>query len=160
MSDDSFIKSLDCIGALAKWFILQMLLYFLIPHLWNYEYGIGIMTLMFIYTAFHVVYWTFIPKEMRIKWLWTPYFIYTILALILYGIIDNWCSSISFCLLLPLYGLVCWIGIKLFRKYSKEDKREMQVRQSDIIFGCSIIASRFEIVQRIMDVQGTWYNGK
>jgi len=36
----------------------------------------------------------------------------------------------------------------------------MQVRQSDIIFGCSIIASRFEIVQRIMDVQGTWYNGK
>ena len=64
------------------------------------------------------------------------FFIYTILALILYGIIDNWCSSISFCLLLPLYGLVCWIGIKLFRKYSKEDKREMQVRQSDIIFGC------------------------
>ena len=34
-------------------------------------------------------------------------------------IIDNWCSSISFCLLLPLYGLVCWIGVKLFRKYSK-----------------------------------------
>ena len=119
MSDDSFIKSLDCIGALAKWFILQMFLYFLMPYLWNYEYGIGIMTLVFIYTAFHVVYWTLIPKEMRIKWLWTPYMIYTVIALMLYGIIDNWCSSISFCLLLPLYGLVCWIGVKLFRKYSK-----------------------------------------
>ena len=67
MSDDSFIKSLDCIGALAKWFILQMLLYFLMPYLWNYEYGIGIMTLMFIYTAFHVVYWTFIPKKKENK---------------------------------------------------------------------------------------------
>ena len=124
MSDDSFIKSLDCIGALAKWFILQMLLYFLMPYLWNYEYGIGTMTLVFIYTAFHVVYWTFIPKEMRIKWLFTPYIIYTILALILYGIIDNWCSSISFCLLLPLYGFVCRIGVKLFRKYSKKVKEK------------------------------------
>ena len=102
MSDDTFIKTLDCIGALAKWFILQMLLYFLMPYLWNYEYAIETMTLVFIYTAFHVIYWTFIPKEMRIKWLWTPYITYTILALMLYVIVDNWCSSISFCLLLPL----------------------------------------------------------
>ena len=41
MSDDNFIKSIDCTLGIAKWFILQVFLYFLMPYLWNYEYGEG-----------------------------------------------------------------------------------------------------------------------
>ena len=78
------------------------------------------MTLVFIYTAFYAAYWIFIPPNMRIKWLFLPYIIYSVIALIVYWIVDNWCSSIWFCLLLPLYGFVCWISTKLFRKYSKK----------------------------------------
>ena len=33
MSDENFIKALDCIGVFAKWFILQVFLSFLMPYL-------------------------------------------------------------------------------------------------------------------------------
>ena len=41
MFENTFIKSLDCTGRIAKWFILQAILYFLMPYLWDYEYGVG-----------------------------------------------------------------------------------------------------------------------
>lgn len=73
MSDDTLIKTLDCLGTLAKWFILQVIPYFLMPYWWNHEYGVGTITLMFMYTSFYAAYWMFIPKNMRIKWLLLPY---------------------------------------------------------------------------------------
>lgn len=116
MSDDILIKTLDCIGSFAKWFILQVSLYFLMPYLWNYEDGVGTMTLVFMYTALYVVYWMFVPKDIRVKWLFLPYMINSVITLILCGIVDNWWV----CLLLPFYGFICWISTKLFSKYSKK----------------------------------------
>lgn len=124
MSDDTFIKTLDCIGSLAKWFILQMSLFFLMPYLWNYEYGVGTIVSMFMYTALYVVYWMFVPKDIRVKWLFLPYMIYSVIALILCCIVDNWCTSVWFCMLLPFYGLICWISIKLFSMYSKKIRQK------------------------------------
>ena len=123
MSDDTFIKSLDCIGVLAKWFIWQILLYFLMPYLWNYEYAVGTIISMFLYTAFYVVYWIFIPKGQRIKWIFTPYLAYLVISVILYGLVDNWSASRWTCFLLPFYGFVCWICTKLFHKYFKNIRK-------------------------------------
>ena len=127
MSDDTFIKILDCIGVFAKRFVWQVLLYFLMPYLWNYEYAVGTIILIFLYTAFYVVYWIFIPKGQRIKWIFTPYLAYSIIAVILYRLVDNWSASVWTCLLLPLYGCVCWIGAKFFLKYLKKIKRKYKM---------------------------------
>ena len=69
MSDDNFIKSIDCTLGIAKWFILQVVLYFLMPYLWNYEYGVGTIVSMLLYTSLYVVYWEFMTKETRIRWI-------------------------------------------------------------------------------------------
>ena len=119
MFENTFIKSLDCTGRIAKWFVLQAVLYFLMPYLWDYEYGVGTITMMFLYTALYVAYWSFVPKEKRIKWLLIPYLVYLAVAVILYAVFDNWSSSIWFCLLLPFYGIGCWIWNKLFVKFLK-----------------------------------------
>ena len=127
MSDETFIKSPDCIGGLAKWFVLQVVLYYLMPYLWNYEYGVGTISMIFLYTAFYVVYWNFMPKDLRIKWGFAPYLTYSVLSVILCGLFDNWSESIWTCLLLPLYGFVCWISVKLFQKYSKNFRRKYKL---------------------------------
>lgn len=127
MSDDTFIKSLDCMGVLAKWFVWQVLLYFLMPYLWNYKYGLGTITSMLLYTAFYVTYWKFIPKSQRVKRIFTPYLAYLVITVILYGLVDNWSTSIWTCLLLPLYGFVCWIGAKFLLKYLKKIKRKYKM---------------------------------
>lgn len=119
MLDDTFIKTLDYIGIFAKWFILQVVLYYLMPYLWNYEYGIGTIILMFLHTSFYAAYWKFCPKVKRVKWLFVPFLAYVVVTMGLYGIVENWCSSIWFCLLLPIYGLICLIVIKLFKKSIK-----------------------------------------
>ena len=119
MSDDAFIKTLDCIGIFAKWFILQVALYYLMPYLWNHEYGTGSIILMFLYTSLYVAYWKFCPKVQRVKWLLHPYLVYVVVAIGLYGIGESGCPSVWCCLLLPIYGLICLIVIKLFRKSVK-----------------------------------------
>lgn len=127
MSDDTFIKLLDCMGVLAKWFVWQVLLYFLMPYLWNYKYGLGTITSILLYTAFYVTYWKFIPKSQRINWIFTPYLVYLVISVILYELVDNWSTSIWTCLLLPLYGFVCWIGAKFLLKYLKKIKRKYKM---------------------------------
>lgn len=124
MAEDTFIKALDCIGILAKWFILQVFLYYFMPYLWNYEYAIGTITSMFLYTSLYAVYWKFIPKAFRAKWLLFPYLVYSVITLILFGVIDNWYNSLWLCLWLPFYGLFCWIVIKLFRKCSRTIRKK------------------------------------
>ena len=114
-------------GVLAKWFVWQVLLYFLMPYLWNYEYGVGTIISMLIYTAFYAVYWEFIAKAMRIRWIFMPYFAYSVLTVILYGLIDNWSASVWTCLLLPFYGFVYWIGAKFLQKYLRKIKRKYKM---------------------------------
>ena len=89
MSDDNFIKSIDCTLGIAKWFILQVFLYFLMPYLWNYECGVGTIVSMLLYTSLYVVYWEFMTKETRIRWMLFPYIVYGSIATFLFYVVDN-----------------------------------------------------------------------
>ena len=126
MSDDNFLKSIDCTLGIGKWFILQLFLYFLMPYLWNYEYVVGTIISIFMYTIFYVCYWEFVSKEVRILRLFVPYLIYGAITTILYCVVDNWSSSLWFCWMLPIYGLVCLLCTKLFQKYSKGIRKNIR----------------------------------
>ena len=86
MSDENLIKSIDCVLGIAKWFFLQIFLYFIMPYLWNYEYGVGTIVSMLIYTTLYVVYWEFIPKEMRLRRAYFPYLVYGLMVTMLFSI--------------------------------------------------------------------------
>ncbi len=70
-----FEKIGDCFLVICKWFILQVVLYFLMPYLWNYEYEVESVILMFCYTTLYAVYWIFSPKEKRFRRLWVVYLV-------------------------------------------------------------------------------------
>lgn len=118
MSDDNFIKGVDCTIGIIKWIVLQIVLYFLTPYLWNYENGVGTIVSILMYTSFYRGYWDFMPNETRIRWIFLPYLAYLGIATFLYTALDNWGTSLWSCWLLPLYGLVCLICTKLVKKYA------------------------------------------
>lgn len=119
MSEDYFIKGIDCSLGICKWLILQISLYFLMPYIWNYEYAFGTIVLMCLYTSLYVAYWYFVDKAKRVQWILLPYLLYLSIATVLYLSVDKWIISIRFGVFLPFYGLICFLCVKLFRKYSK-----------------------------------------
>ena len=119
---NNFIKCIDCTLGIAKWFVLQIFLYFLMPYLWNYEYGVGAIVSMSLYTAFYVVYWEFVPKDTRLHWFFVPYLVYCIIATVLFYVVDNWIPSLWICWILPFYGLACLFIIKLLHKLGIPNK--------------------------------------
>ena len=128
MSDDNFIKSIDCTLGIAKWFILQVVLYFLMPYLWNYEYGVGTIVSMLLYTALYGIYWKFMPKETRMHWLLFPYIVYGCISMFLFYIVDNWSTSLWTCWILPVYGVACLLIIKLFSRLLRTISNRYRVR--------------------------------
>ena len=127
MSDENLIKSIDCVLGIAKWFFLQIFLYFLMPYLWNYEYGVGTIVSMLIYTTLYVVYWEFIPKEMRLRRVYFPYLVYGLMVTILFHVVDDWSASLWTCWALPFYGLVCFVFVRLFQKSSRKIQKRYKV---------------------------------
>ena len=127
MSDNSSARELDCIFNVIKWFGLQAILFFLTPYLWNYEYGVGIIVLILIYTTLYAIYGEYATKEVRLRWSLVPYVVYLIIAFLLYIFTENFISSVWTCILLPFYGFVCLlctkIASKYFRKVRKQNKR-------------------------------------
>ena len=128
MTDDNFIKCIDCTLGIAKWFVLQIFLYFLMPYLWNYEYGVGAIVSMSLYTAFYVVYWEFVPKDTRLHWFFVPYLVYCIIATVLFYVVDNWSPLLWTCWILPFYGLACLFIIKLFSKLLRRIPNQYRLR--------------------------------
>ena len=116
MSDDTFIKSIDCTLGTAKWFILQVVLYFLMPYLWNYEYGVGTIVSMLLYTTFYVAFWEFILKEKRLRRVFFPYIAYGGIATFIFYVVNHWSASLWICWILPFYGLACLLVTKMFSK--------------------------------------------
>ena len=128
MSDDNFTKSIDCTLGTAKWFILQVVLYFLMPYLWNYDYGVGTIFSMLLYTTFYVAYWEYIPKETRMRWVFAPYIVYGGLATFLFYVVDNWSASVEACWGLPFYGLACLLITKVFSKIWRRIPNKYRLR--------------------------------
>lgn len=127
MSDENLIKSIDCVLGIAKWFFLQIFLYFLMPYLWNYEYGVGTIVSMLIYTTLYVLYWEFIPKEMRLRRVYFPYLAYGLMVTILFHVVDDWSASLWTCWALPFYGLVCLAFVRLFQKSSRKIQKQYKM---------------------------------
>ena len=128
MTDDNFIKYIDCTLGIAKWFILQVFLYFLMPYLWNYEYGVGTIVSMLLYTTLYVTYWEFMPKDTRGRWMLFPYIVYGSIATFLFYVVDNWSASLWTCWALPMYGLACLLIIKSFSKICKRIPNRYKLR--------------------------------
>lgn len=127
MTDTTFVKIFDSIETLTKWSILQLLLYFLMPYVWNYEYSTGTITSILIYSSLYTMYWKFVPKDLRAAWLFYPYLAYATIVLMLYFIFDHWSSSIWLSLSLPIYGFICWRGVQLYRNYSTKLKNKYKL---------------------------------
>lgn len=142
MTDDNLIKSIDCAIGLVKWFVLQVVLYFLMPYVWNYEYGVGTIVSIFLYTAFYEVYWNFMSKETRMRWVFAPYLAYGVIVTMLFAVVDNWSASLWSCWILPVFGLTCLVGVKMLRKFTrsvwKQSKLGSVVKYS-LILGVFIV---------------------
>lgn len=126
MSDDNFLKSIDCALGIGKWFILQIFFYFLMPYFWNYVYGVWTIISILMYTTFYVFYWEFVPKGARVRWVFVPYLIYGVIATVYNYVTDSLNPSLWFGWILPIYGLVCLICTKLFKKYSKGIRKKIR----------------------------------
>ena len=116
MSEDSFLYMIDSMVKTCKWFALQAVLFFLMPYVWNYDYSASTLVLMLIYTTLYAVYWNFVPTDKQVRLLWLPYIIYVIIGIVVYCATSGWCSSLWQVILLPLYGAICFVGVKLFKK--------------------------------------------
>ena len=126
MSEDYFIKVIDCTLGICKWLILQISLYFLMPYIWNYEYAIGTIVLICLYTSLYATYWNLIDESKRARWIFAPYLLYLPIAIILSLSINNWVTSIWFGIFLPIYGLICFLCVKQLRKYSKRLRKRIR----------------------------------
>ena len=124
MSDNSSARELDCIFNVIKWFGLQAILFFLTPYLWNYEYGVGTIVLILIYTTLYAIYGEYATKEVRLRWSLVPYVVYLIIAFLLYIFTENFISSVWTCILLPFYGFVCLLCTKIASKYFRKVRKQ------------------------------------
>lgn len=126
MSEDYFIKVIDCTLGICKWLILQISLYFLMPYIWNYEYAVGAIVLICLYTSLYATYWNLIDESKRARWIFAPYLLYLPIAIILSLSINNWVTSLWLGVFLPIYGLICFLCVKQLRKYSKRLRKRIR----------------------------------
>ena len=116
MTEDYFFYMLDCMVKTCKWMLLQLVLFFLTPYLWNYGLVASTLVLMALYTIIFVVHWNFANERQRLRRLYMPYAIYVVMAALLCMVAKRWDSSLWYIFLLPLYGAICFVGVKLFKK--------------------------------------------
>ena len=116
MPEDSFLYMIDSMVKTCKWFVLQAVLFFLMPYVWNYEYSASTLVLILLYTALYAVYWNFVPTDRQVRLLALPYVIYAVIGVVVYCATNGWCSSLWQVILLPLYGAACFVVVKLFKR--------------------------------------------
>lgn len=120
MNEDVLYKYLDCFVEIIKWFFIQTLLIFLLPSIWGNHLNYGFLLLILLYTTLYSAFSEFVQNKQKLKWLFLPYLIYAIILCIA----SLWTNSISigFSLLLPLFGAICVIGCKYFKKLYRFSK--------------------------------------
>lgn len=123
MLDDIIVKLIVITWRICRWFFLQIILMFLMPYLWADHYNGETICLMLLYTALYAIYWETVPKDKRLRWLFSPYFMYSGIAILLYGLIKTWNVSVWYSLLLPIYGATCVILVKFVESRLEESGR-------------------------------------
>ena len=139
MSETHYIKGYDCILGICKWLALQISLYYLMPYIWNYEYATGTMVLMCLYTSLYTLYWNFVDKERRFRWIHLPYLLYLVISIILYIIIDGWTHSVWSGIILPLYGMLCFLSAKHIRRLVKRIRRKTRYGRAIVYTAIAIL---------------------
>lgn len=118
MSDDILMKYLNCIMGIFKWFVLQTILIFLLPSIWEGCLCIEFFAFVLLYTTLYSFFAEFVPRKHRVNWVLLPYSLYAIVVIMA----SLWRDSIAIgCyLLLPFFGALCVIAYKYIRKlYNK-----------------------------------------
>lgn len=116
MLEEVILKMIVVTWRICKWFFLQIFLMYLMPYLWNNHFDGKTICLILFYTALYAIYWETIPKDKRWHWLSLPFFVYSSIAILFCGLIKTWNVSVWYSFLLPLYGAMCVILIKICRK--------------------------------------------
>ncbi len=161
MSDDAINKMIEYVVSICKWFFLQMLLFFLMPYIWEEHFCSSTIILILLYTSLYAIYWEYTPREKRFHRILYPYLIYSIVTIALYSLIDDWNTSIWFCLILPIYGAICVICTKLIGKFNRKLRKKYKLGK--VISFCILIS--FFIALKSLSVswecreQGT-FNGE
>ena len=119
MPEDSFLYMIDSMVKTCKWMLLQVVLFLLMPYVWNYEYSASTLVLMLLYTVLYAVYWNFVPTDRQVRLLALPYIVYVVIGAVVYCVTNGWCSSLWQVILLPLYGASCFVGVKLFKRFKR-----------------------------------------
>lgn len=100
-----------------RWLALQCLILFLIPL--NLIFLTPEMFLYIVsYTFVFNVYCGITPKDKRLNFVWKPYAVYLIIAVILsFILLDSF--SLFGIIFAPLYGLLCFIVVRRYRHFRK-----------------------------------------
>ena len=68
------------------------------------------------------------PKEIRMRWVFSPYIVYGALATFLFYVVDNWSASLWACWILPFYGLACLLITKILSKICRRIPKRYGLR--------------------------------
>ncbi len=124
MTEDYFLYMIDCMVKTCKWMLLQVVLFYLTPYIWNYDHAASTLVLMALYTIIFVVHWNFANERQRVRRLYMPYAIYVVIAALLCMVAKSWDSSLWQITLMPLYGASCFVGVKLFKRIKRKLRRK------------------------------------
>ena len=113
------LKILMFMYKLCKNLLAQLVVYALLPFVWMVDNGVGVVPSICLYTVIYNIFWYNPILRTPFHGLLLPYMCYAVISVLLYGVFDNWCHSLWFCLALPLYGLVSFVCVRLFCKYSR-----------------------------------------
>lgn len=117
MIDDIPTKIISASWRICRWFFWQILLFYGMPYLWQNHYDTATIVLILLYTTLYSVYWELVSKENRLRLLWLPYLLYTVICIALCCFIKVWGASIPFSFLIPLYGVICVLLTKICGNY-------------------------------------------
>ena len=108
---------------LCKNLLAQLVVFSLLPYVWMLDNGVGVIPSICLYTVIYTIFWHNKILRTPFHGLFLPYLFYAVFSVLLYSVFDNWCHSLWFCLVLPLYGLACFVFVRLFSKYSRRLSR-------------------------------------
>ena len=117
MSEDRLIDVVDCMVKVCIWTFLQVVVYFLMPYLWNYGYAVGALSLILLYTVVFVIYGKVVGRDKIARRLYRPYLVYLAIGVVLYYAIDSFVATLWTILLLPFFGATCFVCYKCFKRF-------------------------------------------
>lgn len=103
----------------AKWYLLQYFLLFLLSFVFGSSLGSGLLLCIEAYTFLFCIYWDFVSSEKRIGMIAVPLISYIIFSLLCSLLWPHFFPACWVCAILPVYGAMCLLTVKLLKKYSK-----------------------------------------